>query len=837
MATQPMSREPNAAAASAIARWERSLQDVRYGLRVLGRNRAFTAVAVLTLALGIGANTAIFSVVYGVLLRPLPYPRPERIVRLWEVGTRGQRMNFADPNFDDVRRQSRALRGLAQYSVGPASVLAGPQAVRATVAAVSRDFLPVMGVEPVLGRGFTAEDQRRGAAPVVLVSASFWRQHLGGRTDLAAVKLRIDERVAAVAGVLPAGFRFPEDAEIWMPRELGEWLPSRTAHNGRAVGRLRDGVALGEARVELSAIARRLAAQFGQDTMMADVAVEPLREALTRQVRPALLLLLGAVGFLLLVACANVMNLLLAQAAARQGELAVRTALGAQRGRLVGQFLAESLLLSAAGGLLGVLAASWGVRGLLAWAPRDLPRLGEVRLNLPVLGFAAGVAVAVAVALALLTALRATAADVQAALLAGAGRTQAGSPRGRRLGRAIVAAQLAITLVLVVGAGLLGRSLLRVLAVDPGFRVERIVTIDLSLPPAETAAASAHRARFLDDLMARLGALPGVAEVGGTSGLPLTGGLADGIYLRMGPGEGPPRMEDLERRFHDPAGTGDADFCVASAGYFGALGIPLVRGRLFDERDSPEAPHAALISQSLARAGWPGQDPLGRRIEFGNMDGDLRLLTIVGVVGDIREASLEAPPRPTVYVSYRQRPRKTTAFTVALRTAAAPAGVLAAARRIVRELDPAVPPSLNSFTRVVAASLQSRRFHLALVSVFGGTALLLAMAGIYGVMACAVARRRREIGVRMALGARAGDVLRLVVGQGMATAAVGVAIGLAGALALTRVMGSLLFGVSATDPLTFAGVAALLALVALVACYVPARRAARADPLVALRSE
>jgi putative ABC transport system permease protein len=836
MATPPVTRELQTAA-SATARWERPLRDLRYGLRVLGRNRAFTAVAVLTLALGIGANTAIFSVVYGVLLRPLPYPRPERIVRLWEVSARGGRMSFADPNFDDLRGQSRSLQGLAEYASGPASVLGGQEALRVTVAAVSRDFLAVMGVEPVLGRGFAAEDQRRGAAPVALVSASYWRQHLGGRTDLAAVKLRIDDRVVAVAGVLPAGFRFPEDADIWMPRELGERLPSRTAHNWRVVGRLRDGVELGEARVELSGIARRLAAQFGRDTMMAGVEAVPLREALTRQVRPALLLLLGAVGFLLLVACANVMNLLLAQAAARQGELAIRTALGAQRGRLAGQFLAESLLLSAAGGLLGVLAAYWGVRGLLAWAPRDLPRLDEVRLSLPVLGFAAAVAGGVAVALALLTALRATTGEVQAALLESAGRAQAGSPRGQRLGRVIVAAQLAITLVLVAGAGLLGRSLLRVLAVDPGFRAERIVTMDLSLPPAETAAAGVRRARFLDDLMARLGALPGVVEAGGTNSLPLAGGPADGIFLVMSPGEEPPRMEDLERRFHDPTRTGDADFCVASAGYFHALGIPLEQGRLFDQRDSPEAPHAALVSRSLARARWPGQDPLGRTIEFGNMDGDLRLLTIVGVVGDVRDASLEAPPRPTVYVSYRQRPRKTTAFTVVLRTAAAPAGVLAAARRIVRELDPAVPPSLGSFTRVIAASLQARRFHLALVSVFGGTALLLAMAGIYGVMACAVARRRREIGVRMALGARSGDVLRLVVGQGMATAAVGVAIGLGGALALTRVMRSLLFGVSASDPFTFAGVAALLALVALLACYLPARRAAGVDPVTALRSE
>jgi len=811
-------------------------QDVRYGLRMLAKNPGFTAVAVLTLALGIGANSAIFSVVYGVLLRPLPYPKPDRIVDLREVNARGGRMNFADPNFADVRSQNHSLQGVAEYAAWLESVSGGSEPTRSMVASVSRDFFPLMGVRPVLGRGFAGEDQRFGAAPVALVSYAYWKQYLGGTTDLSKMKLTIENKSCSIVGVLPPGFRFPSDSDIWIPRELWETLPSRTAHNWEVVARLGEGVPLAQARAELSGIAQRLKQQYGQDTMMTDVAVYPLRSALTSNVRPALLVLLGAVGFLLLVACANVVNLLLAQAAARERELAIRSALGAGRNRLVRQFLTEALLLSVAGGALGVLAALWGVDVLVAMAPSNLPRLQDVAINLPVLSFTFALSVAVAAGLGVFTALRATSGELQA-VLAERGQGHTGTLRGHRLSRTIATAQIAITVVLLAGAGLLGRSLLRVLAVDPGFRTEHILTMDLAMPFAEKDTEKVQRVAFLSELFSRLRAVPGVREVGGVNGLPLTTGLADGIYVLMNPQEKLSRMEDLEQLFHDSTRTGDADYCVASEGYFRALGIPLRRGRLFDQRDTMDAPHVALISQSLAREKWPNMDPLGRTIEFGNMDGDLRLLTVVGVVGDVREDSLEARPRRTIYVDYRQRPQATGSFTLVLRTEAEPAVVFSVAREIVRGLDPNVPPSFNTFTEVFSASLKTRRFNLTLVGVFAATALLLAVAGIYGVMAYSVARRTHEMGVRIALGAGAPDVLRLVLSQAMLTTVVGVAVGIAGSFVLTRAMQSLLFGVSPTDPVTLAGVALLLSFAALLASYIPARRATKVDPMVALRYE
>ncbi len=825
---------------------EQFAADLRYGLRILGRNPSFTAIAVLTLALGIGATTAIFSVVYGVLLRPLPYNKPDQIIELREVGSKGNRMSFADPNFEDVRAQNRSFSGMAEYAWWLTSVSGGSEPTRTLVAYVSHDFFRVMQVQPVLGRGFAPDDQRFGAAPVALVSYAYWSQHLGGATELAGLKLAIENQPASVIGVLPAGFRFPGDSQIWLPRELLERYPSRTAHNFHVIGRRREGIPLTQARAELSAIAHRLRQQYGPDTMMVDVAAVPLQENLTSRARPALLILLGAVGFLLLIACANVVNLLLAQAAARDREFAIRSALGAERRRLVRQFLTEAFLLAFSGGTLGVAAAAWGVRGLLAIAPHDLPRLDSVAVNMPVLVFALLVSILVAAGLGVVTAFRATSGDVQRPLAEGS-RGQAGTVRAQRLGRVMIAAQLAITLVLLVGAGLLGRSLLRVLSVDPGFRTDHILTMDLALPPASdpesrwvpATAGALRRVQFFDELLARLRLIPGVQEVGGTGALPLSGAdVADGTYLLMNQQDPvPTSMQELERMFHESARTGDADYCLSSEGYFRVLNIPLLHGRLFAEGDTMDAPHVAVISQSLAREKFPGQDPLGHLIEFGNMDGDLRLLKVVGVVGDVRSGNLEAPARPTIYVNYRQRPQATTHFTIVLHAGAAPAAILPTAREIVRTLDPNIPPSFNTFSQIFSASLHTRRFNLTLIAVFAGTALLLALAGIYGVMAYTVAQRTREIGVRMALGACAGDVLRLVLSQGALTAAAGLVLGIGGSLALTRTLRSLLFAVSATDPVTFAGGALLLAGVALLACYIPARRATRVDPMVALREE
>jgi predicted permease len=824
---------------------ETILHDLRHAFRLLRRSPGFTAVSVITLALAIGATTAIFSVVYGVLLRPLPYNDPARIVAVFEVNTKGTWSRLADPNFDDFRDQNHTLQAIAKYSAGIASVSGTGQPTRSMVASVSPAFMKVFRVQPFHGRDFITTDSRKGAAPVALVGYGYWKQHLGSSSDLSRLHLKIDNAIYSIIGVLPDGFQFPADADLYVPADLDGENPSRTSHNYSAVARLRDGATAEQANAEISSIARRIhdTSSERNDYLLKDAAVVPLQASITGKTRPALLILLGAVGFLLLVACANVANLLLAQASVRQRELAVRSALGAARTRLVRQFLTEALLLSLIAGGLGLLGAFAGVSGLIALAPKSLPRLDSISISVPVLLFALSLSTAVAVGLGIFTALRATSGDVREALGEG-GRGQAGSQRTQRLGRAIVAAQIAITLVLVIGAGLLARSLKKVLEVDPGFRVDKIVTMDVSLPWVNwtDAKSKTSQALFFANLIDRLRQIPGVHKVGATSGLPMDGGFPNGMFLLMTQDELPRTPlsdEELSRQFdllfQQKERLGDADFGVVTDGYFRTLGIPLLRGRLFDERDTAASPHVAVISDSLARTRWPGEDPIGHTVQFGNMDGDIRLLTIVGIVADVHEDSLETPPRPTVYVNLFQRPRP--AITLTMLTDADTQMVTTAARDILQELNPEIPPTFRTFAQVYSSSLGSRRFTLIVIAFFGLVALLLATAGVFGVMAYSVSRRTREIGVRVALGACSRDVLTMILNQGIRTIVIGVAIGLAGSFALTRTLSSLLFGVTATDPLTFAAVVALLIATALLACYIPARRATKVDPMVALRYE
>ncbi|HEX3644546.1 MAG TPA: ABC transporter permease [Vicinamibacterales bacterium] len=813
------------------------LADCRYAVRQLRKNPGFTVVAVFTLALGIGATTAIFSVVYGVLLRPLPYPAPNRIVAVFEINSKGRPNRLADPNFDDFRDQSRSFQAMAKYSAYVASVSGGSQPTRTMVGVVSPGFLAVFGTQPILGRSFGAADARTGAAPTALVSEGYWRQALGSPRDLSQARVKVGGKVFSVIGVLPAGFQFPAGVELWLPADLDGENPHRTSHNYSAVARLRDGVTVEQANREISAIAQRIhdtASEQGE-YLLKDGMVMPLQDSITGKARSPLLVLLGAVGFLLLVACANVANLLLAHASVRERELAVRSALGAGRGRLIGQFLTEAFILSLLGGGLGVLGALWAVSGLIAAAPANLPRLDSVAISVPVLAFAFLLCTAIAAGLGAFTAARATSGDLRDGLVEG-GRGQAGSHGSQRVGRVIVAAQMAITMVLVVGAGLLGRSLMNVLDVNPGFRVDKIITMDVSLPWLMDANAKAGQALFFSRLIDGLARIPGVSKVGAASSLPLMeGGLPDGMFVLANQNEVPKTLDDLLAMGRLNARVGSADFCVATTGYFQVLGIPLMRGRLFDQRDGVNAPHVAVISESLARERWPNQDPIGTTIEFGNMDGDLRLLTIVGIVGDTHEYGLDAPPRSTVYVNMFQRPR--AEMSVTMLSEADTQSVTAAARGILRSLDPEMPARFRTFSQIYAASLGSRRFNLILIGFFGITALLLATSGVFGVMAYSVSRRTREIGVRVALGAVTGDVLRMILVQGLRTICIGVAIGFAGALVLTRAVESLLFGVTTTDPVTFAGVTALLVGTALLACYIPARRAAKIEPVVALRCE
>src|SRR5713101_7506249 len=550
------------------------VQDLRYAVRQLWRSPGFIAVAVLTLALGIGATTAIFSVVYGVLLRPLPYRDSNRIMAVFEVNSKGGWSRLADLNFDDFRDQSRSFQALAKYNDYVVSVSGASQPTRTTVAWVSPDFLKVFGIQPILGRDFSAGDAKKGAGPTALVSDGYWRQDLGSPRDLSQSHLKIDGAVFSVIGVLPAGFRFPADVDLWLPADLDGESRSRTSHNYYAVGRLRDGVTVEQANGDISAIAQRIHDTSSEqgDYLLKDGIVVPLQDSITGKARPALFVLLGAVGFLLLVACANLANLLLAQASVRDRELAIRSALGAARGRLIRQFLTEAFLLSLVGGGLGVLGAVWGVAGLVALAPQNLPRLDSVSISIPVLLFAFLLSTAVAAGLGAFTAARATSGDLRKGLVEG-GRGQAGSQGSQRVGRVIGAAQIASTWVLVVGAGLLGRSLMKVLEVNPGFRVDKIVTMDVSLPWVDDPKAKAGQAIFLSNLIDRLRQIPGVRKVGATSGLPMNenGGLPSGMFLLVSQNEMPKTMDGLAAMFQQKERMGIADYCVATDGYFQVL--------------------------------------------------------------------------------------------------------------------------------------------------------------------------------------------------------------------------------------------------------------------------
>jgi len=812
-------------------------QDLRYALRTLGKNRGFAAAAVLTLALGIGATTTVFSVAYGVLLQALPYPRPDRIVSVAEVSPEGRLNDFADPNFFDLKDQNRSLAFFAEYSHRmPLSISGGSEPVSAGGALVSREFFDVLGVRPALGRGFALEELREGGAPVVLVSREFWMRYLGSDPDLGAHRLVINGKAFGVVGVMPGGFSYPPDTMVWAPREQFERLNSRTALNWQAVARLKDGVTLSQARADLGAIARRLKEQFRDDTWMSDASVVPLVDRLVVSVRPALLMLLGATGALLLLACTNVAGLLLARTVGRQRELAVRAALGASRWQVTRQLLLESLCLAAGGGAVGVLAAYWGVQAVLAAAGAQLPRANEVQMSWPAVLFPVGATLVTAVAIGLASSWKATRTDPNDALGAGQRSGTAGESANRVRG-ILVVSQLAVSLVLLAGAGLLARSFLLLLDVQPGFRTQNVLTVDLALESSDDPGAGARRAAFLDRLLERVRTLPGVLEAGPVDSLPLTGNNRNGTFLVMGPGEELQNFDDFERISKIPSRTGYAYYEIASEGYFRAMGIPLVRGRMFDARDGADAPAVALVSESLVRAKWPNEDPIGQRIEFGNMDGDVRVMTVVGVVADIRELGLSRPAPAALYGDYRQRLRASSEYTIVMHTEMDAATLVPAVRSAIHDLDPSLPPRFRTMEQLFSASLASRSFNLTLLSLFAGSALLLAATGMYGLLAYTVANRTREFGVRFALGASPANVLGMVLSSGARLALAGIIIGLAGALALSRVMAGLVYRIAPNDLVTLAGVSLLLAVVTLVACYVPARRAARVDPMVALRYE
>ena len=821
------------------------LQDLRFGIRTLGKNPGFAAIAILTLALGIGASTSIFSVVDAVLLRPLPYPNPEQIVTVRELEAHGHRAHLADPNFRDFRSQNHTLAALATFASGPESISGASEPVRVNVGYITQDFFKVMGVEPFRGRDFAPNELIEHGASAMVVSYGFWRQFLGGTEDLSGVHLTMDRQSYSVIGVMPQGFNFPDGVSAWIAVERFGWQTSRDSHNGEGIGRLRPGVTLAQAQADLSTIAKRIHAQFGKtenpDYFLSDALLTPLADELVGPVRPALLTLFSAVIVLFLVACANVAGLLLARTSARRKELAVRAALGAGRWRLVQQLLAESLALALAGGGLGILLAFWTASILPAILPASLPQQQGIAINGVVLLFTLIATLAVAVGLGLFAAWRAGEVDLSESLSAGSRSFSAGSQATRS---ALVVGEIAATLMLLVGAGLLGRSFIRLISVSPGFNEQNLLVMKFSFPLTQsfqiTPADIARQVEFVDDALARVRTIPGVASAGITGALPIAdaGGFPNGLFLLLNGHAVPSSIDALRPMWLDPKQTGSADYAVASAEFFQASGIPLLQGRLFGTQDGPDAPHAALITQSLAREKWPHTNPVGQQIFFGNMDGIMKPLTIVGVVGDIRAEGLDQPASRVIFVDYRQRglaPNSSPA--IVFRTTLPASAIIPSVRSIFHQLNPTVSLEFTTFAQAMGGWMAQRRFLLLLAGVFAGVALLLAAVGIYGLVAQSVTRRTQEIGIRIALGAQRGDVLRLIVGESARLAAIGLVIGIALSFAATQLISSLLFGVKATDPLTFLAVALLLTVVALLASYIPARRAMRLDPMIALRYE
>jgi putative ABC transport system permease protein len=803
--------------ASMLETWWR---DVRFGIRSLVKNPGFAALAVLTLALGIGANTAIFSVVNGVLLRTPPYPAPDRLVVLWERTKSGSENYVARPNFEDWRKQSHSFDALALtpgWGGWTITVLGAKEPVQAEVSMVGGAFFGIMGVSPALGRTFSPDESRPGGAPVVVVSHAFWRDQLGSTRNLSAVSLRIEGRTYGVIGVMPASFDYPLGTDIWGPAEQLDDPSTRTAHNWGVIGRLRRGVNLAAARTEMNGIAERLQQEYAGNDDAYGVVVKRLQTELTGSARHPLLLLMGAAAFVLLIACANIAGTLLARGAARGREIAVRAALGAGRGRIVRQLLTESLLLALGGAALGVGVGWATLHWLLALDPAALPPGAAVSLDIGVLGFTLAVAVATALIFGLLPSLRLSATEPGSTV-----RSSRGAAPGIRRGPwpYLVATEVALALVLLVGSGLLIRSFWAVLSKDPGYRTHGVLTVDVSLP-ASVYRSDSDVSTALVRLRSQLAALPGVAVAGGTVSLPLaTQGMNGAMQV-----EG---QADWD---------GYAEYRVVLPGYFKSMGIAVGTGRVFDERDRYGDAQVAVVNQVLADRYWPGENPIGKRLRGTTNDRYPDWLTVVGVVGDVRHRSLTAQPRAELYVDAVQRPDRAREMTFTLSTTG-DAGLLAGpARAALREAAPDAAVKMATMGSIVSRSVADRRFTLLLLGAFAVVALLLAGAGIYGVVGYTVTRRTREIGIRLALGAEPARVLRMVQRSMLVAAGVGAAIGLAGAVGLTRLLSGLLYGVTALDPATFAAVAAVVLGASWLASYLPARRATAVDPVRTMREE
>jgi putative ABC transport system permease protein len=802
-------------------------QDVRYGIRTLRRTPGFTIVAAVTLSLGIGASSAIFTVANTVMFRPLPFTDSQRLMRLWESNPEKGWPTFSvsHPNFLDWRAQSQSFERLAAQSSAGFTLTsqAGAEIVRALT--VSADFLPVLGVTTALGRNFQADEDRLGGhTTVAILTHDFWQRKFGGNAAVLGTSVTLDGRPFDIVGVLPPSFQWGNRTDLLVPL-APDPARSRSDHRLLVIGRLAAAKSIDEARAEMNGIASRLAQQFPDSNRGWSVRISTFYDWIVpEQTRKAIVIFMGAVGLVLLIACGNVASLMLARAASREKEISIRAALGANRLRLITQLLAEAMLVALVAGVLGLLIAWGGTRLLTAAGPAvGLPRLDELSIDVTVFGFAAGIAVLSGLVFGLVPALHASRAQVNNSLKETArGTTDSGSQQ--RLRSALIVAQVALSVSLLIGAGLLVRSFRQLQQVDPGFALDRLATMRLILPRTTFNTEVKQRA-FYDRLLPAVGALPGVQSVATSSGVPLSGGNT-GTEL------------DIPGRPIARGVPSSADWRLVSPGYFKAMNIPL-RGRDFDDRDvgTPETPAApvTIISESMARRYWPGEDPIGRPVilrSFGQ-----KPHTIIGVAGDVHSFGLDTDVGPMVYGSAQAYPGWNP-MSLVVRSADDPLSHVAAIRAAIREIDPTVPIfDMRALDDLLSDSFGSRRFNMYLLGCFAAAAAVLSCVGLFGVLAYLVTQRTRDIGIRLALGAGRRDVISMIVGRGMTLALSGAAIGLVVAAAAARVMKSLLFSISPWDPLTFASVPLLLCLVALIACYVPAQRASRVDPLVALRAE
>jgi len=798
---------------------------------MLFKSPGFTIVVVLALGLGIGANSAIFSVIDAVLLRPLPYEEPDRLVKLWMhfagIGVPKDQNWVSAPEFVDLRDQNKSFSHIAATSSDDYNLKIGAMPETVEGAAVSASFFPLLGVQAQAGRVFLPGEDQPGRENVVVLSHGLWSRSFGADPGVLGKTVIINSRSYTVVGVTPAGFQFPTGAEMWTPLAFSkdDLSPnSRGDHGLQVIARIKSGISFEQARSDMQALSQRIIEQnpaYPYERFQFRVIMNPLLDELVGDMRTALWILMGAVGFVLLIACANVANLLLARATSREREIAIRTALGAGRTRLIRQLLTESVILALMGSVVGILLARWGLGALIRIGSVSFPRIAGAHVDARVLAFTMLIALGTGILFGLMPALQAS--HVRPDALKEGGRGATAGAGSRQLRRALVVAEIALSLILLVGAGLLMKSFFRLQEVDPGFRPEGVLTLSISLPENRYSQPAQIRS-FVRELLDQTSTLPGVEAAGGVTALPLSG-------------SGPSGTTTVDSRAVPPEqSTPEADWRVVTPGYFSALGIRLIRGRFFDDRDTDTSAPVAIIDETMAKTYWPGEDPIGKRIHRGASKSTRPWSTIVGVVGHVRYRTLEAQSRVQLYWPYAQDPWHHV--SLAVRTSLEPRSLAATIQREVLAIDPDQPVStVRTMQEFLFDSIARRRFSMLLLAVFAGVALALAAVGIYGVISYMVTQRAHEMGIRMALGASRASVLRLVLGQSLSLTFAGVALGLSGSLLLTRLISSLLFNVKPTDPATFAVVGGFLTAVAMLASLLPASKATKVDPMVVLRYE